>query len=82
MIPAVKKSGSNGMVWDRGLYGGNNRSVTSGRFINSWGDLDEPLLDLSDEERSQLFDGWDEFFEGDMDRYVLRFGEEMSTGGL
>ena len=35
LIPAVKKNGSNGMVWDRGLYGGNNRSVTSGRFINS-----------------------------------------------
>ena len=70
------------MVWDRGLYGGNHRSVTSWRFINSWGDLDEPLLDLSDEERSQLFDGWDEVFEGDVDRYVLRFGEEITTGGL
>mgnify|MGYP003309873880 CR=1 FL=1 len=70
------------MVWDRGLYGGNNRSVTSWRFINSWGDSDEPLLDLSDEERSQLFNGWDEVFEGDVDRYVLRFGEEITTGGL
>ena len=76
------KNGSNGMVWDGGHCGGNHRSVTSGRFINTWGDFDEPLLDLPNEERSQLFDGWDEFFEGNVDGYVLRFGEEMSTGGL
>tara|TARA_B000000557_G_C20478918_1_gene318764 strand:+ start:261 stop:509 length:249 start_codon:yes stop_codon:yes gene_type:complete len=82
LIPVVIKNGSNGMVWDRGLYGGNHRSVTSGRFINTWGDFDEPLLDLPNEKRSQLFDGRDEFFEGNVDGYVLRFGEEMSTGGL
>lgn len=82
LIPVIEKSGSNGMVWDRAMYGGNMRSVTSGRFLNSWGELDEPLLDLSDQERSQLLDGWHDFFEGDADRYVLAFEEEMSTGSL
>lgn len=64
------------------MFGENNRTVASGRFIDSWAELDEPILDLPDDERSQLLEGWNEFFEGDVDRYVLRFEEEMSTGCL
>jgi hypothetical protein len=59
-----------------------NVIIASGRFIDSWAELDEPILDLPEEERSQLFEGYHEFFEGDVDRYVLRFEEEMSTGSL
>lgn len=81
-IPAVQKSGSNGRVWDRLLYGGNHLTIASGRFIDSWAELDEPILDLPEDERSQLLEGYHEFFEGDVDRYVLRFEEEMSTGNL
>jgi hypothetical protein len=40
------------------------------------------MLDIPENERSQLMKGWNEFFEGDVDRYVLRFEEEMSTGRL
>lgn len=82
MIPAVQKSGSNGWVWDRLLYGGNQLTIASGRFIDSWAELDEPILDLPEDERRQLMEGYHEFFEGDVDRYVLRFEEEMSTGNL
>ena len=82
LIPAVQKSGSNGRVWDRLLYGGNQLTIASGRFIDSWAELDEPILDLPEDERSQLMEGYHEFFEGDVDRYVLRFEEEMSTGSL
>ncbi|OUU94502.1 MAG: hypothetical protein CBC35_03975 [Planctomycetes bacterium TMED75] len=44
LIPA-KKNGSNGMVWERGLYEGDNKNITTGRVINSWGDSDKLLLE-------------------------------------
>lgn len=81
-IPVARKIGRSGMIWDRVMYGGNSRIVANGRFIDSWAELDEPILDLPDDERSQLLEGRNEFFEGDVDRYVLRFEEEMSTGSL
>lgn len=81
-IPVARKSGRSGMIWDRLMYGGNSRTVAYGRFIDSWAELDEPILDLPEDERSQLMEGYHEFFEGDVDRYVLRFEEEMSTGNL
>ena len=81
-IPVARKSGRSGMIWDRLMYGGNSRTVATVRFIDSWAELDEPILDLPEDERSQLMEGYHEFFEGDVDRYVLRFEEEMSTGNL
>jgi hypothetical protein len=81
-IPVARKYGLSGMIWDRLMYGGNSRTVVNGRFIDSWAELDEPMLNLSEDERIQLFEGTDEFFEGDGDRYVMRFEEEMSTGTL
>ena len=81
-MPTLEKSRSNGMVWDRLLFGGNNRINATGSFISSLGELDEPLTRLPADERSQLLEGFSDFFEGDVDRYVLRLEEEMSTGNL
>ena len=67
------------MVWDRGLCGGGNRNVSTGRVINSWGDSDEPRLDPTGQERSQLLVGWHGFIEGDADRHVLSLEQMMST---
>ena len=82
LIPTMQKNGINGMIWDRLLYGGNNRTVANGRFIDSWAELDEPMMVLPEDERNQLMEGVNEFFESDVDRYVLRFEEAMSTGSL
>jgi hypothetical protein len=81
-LPTLEKNRSNGMVWDRVLYGGNTHTASTGAFIDSWAELDSPLIDLPTEERQQLFEGIHDFFAGDYDRYVLRFEEEMSTGSF
>ncbi|MBU24811.1 MAG: hypothetical protein CMD99_02140 [Gammaproteobacteria bacterium] len=81
-LPTFEKSGSNGRVWDRVLYGGSNHTISTGRFIDSWAELDGPHIDLPAEERQRIFEGVTDFFAGDYDRYVLRFEEEMSTGSF
>ena len=81
-LPTFEKSGSNGRVWDRVLYGGSNHTTSTGRFIDSWEELDGPAVDLPAEERQRLFEGVNDFFAGDYDRYVLRFEEELSTGSF
>lgn len=78
--PALEKGGIEGFSYSRAVLGGNPNVWVSGARIENWAALDEPgpLESLSDDERAELFDGFEDIVES-TDIRMIRFLPDISS---
>ena len=81
--PTVRKLGMKGRSVYRVRFGGNTNTIVTSLRLNSWSELDEPLVlsALSDSERAKVVEDLNDIHFHDNESYILRYRADMSHDG-